>query len=129
MIWRRVPPWNVVYDPKAGGCRPSTAAFEDDYDADPMSACLGDKQTTVADLLAGHSEFAVAAFRLQAARAKELGVAHDPLPGEPDHVVIIGNKTRSARKALVEASTWVVPPPLSACKAPESKCTCFPRGA
>jgi hypothetical protein len=92
-----------------------------------MSACLSGHQTTLADLLRDHPEFAVAAFSMEAARAKELGVSRAPRPGEPDHVLIIGKKTGGARKGLVKASKWVVALPTRLCKAPDGKCTCFPR--
>lgn len=127
VIWRRVPHWNVTHDPKAGGCRPSTAVFEDDYDDDPMSACLSGQQTPLATLLVGHEDYAVVAFRMEVARGKELGVVKDPLPGEPDHVKIFGKKTKSAKKALVAGSHWVIPLPLRLCKAPGGVCTCVQR--
>lgn len=122
-----MPHWNVVYDPKAGGCRPSSAAFEDDEDADPMSGCLAGEQTSLAALLHGHDDFGVVAFPMSAARDKGLGVNRAPLAGEPDHVLIIGKKTDGVRKALVKAARWVHPLPLVLCKAPDGKCTCFPR--
>lgn len=126
VIWRRVPPWHVIFDPKVGGCRPTKSAFDDSDGTSPMSACLAGQATSLDQLLAGLSEFAVVALSMAVVRSKNLGIVRDPRENEPDHVLIFGKKTDSVRRSLARECRWVIPPPISVCKTPGG-CVCFPR--
>ena len=92
-----------------------------------MSAYLAGQSTTAQQVVVGHPDFAVVAFNMATARDKSLGVVRNPLTNDPDHVLIFGKKTDSTRRTIAKACTWVVPPPLSVCKAPDGKCVCFSR--
>lgn len=110
-----------------GGCRASSAAFEDDGDGSPMSGYLAGQGTTTTQILIGHEDYAVVGFAMAVARGKNLGVARAPLENDPDHVLIFGNKTYATKKELYQKSIWIVPPPLSCCRAPGGVCTCVAR--
>jgi len=94
-----------------------------------MSACLAGASTSPERFLSGHKDYAIASFTMAAAREKGLGVVLNPLDDNPDHLLIIGKKTGSTRSALAKQSSWVVPPPLSVCKAPNQNCVYVPRPA
>lgn len=74
-----------------------------------MSVDIG-RLTSVTTILQGHEGYAVASFTAKAARDAGLAVVSDPLPDNPAHAVVVGNKTGSRRKALVKACTWIVAP-------------------
>ena len=110
-LWRRIPPWHFYRDPNDGSTRPSSAAFEDDSDHDPMSIVLGEECAGPASVLAGHDSYALAAFTARLAREKGQKLVRDPLPDEPAHGLVVGTKTTSTRRAFAKHSRWVVEPP------------------
>lgn len=114
-LWRRVPPWHVIFDANVGRTRPSKAAFDNDEDGSPMSVVLADlvlqSGRTAPQIVAEHDRFALAAFTAGLARSKHQGVARDPLPAEPAHALVFGKKTDSVKRALAKGSKWVVHPP------------------
>jgi hypothetical protein len=114
-LWRRVPPGHVIFDSNVGRKRPSKAAFDDHKDGSPMSVVLADlvlqSGRTPQHIVAGHYQFALAAFSAGLARSKQQGVARDPVPGEPAHALVFGKKTDSVKRALARGSVWVIEPP------------------
>ena len=84
-------------------------------DGHPMSVVLADLVTASgrgsADVLKGHEGFALAQITAGFARFKQQGVQRDPLPDEPAHALVFGNKTDSVRKAFAKTCEWVIPPP------------------
>ena len=60
-LWRRIPPWHFINDENLKRIRPSSAAFEDDPDGQPMSVFVErvvfENHLTANDVLAGHSGF------------------------------------------------------------------------
>jgi len=111
VLWRRVPPWHFFYDENLGRVRPSSAAFEDDTDGNPMSVVLAAESKGSDSVLAGHVGYALAAFTVGLARQCQQGIVRDLLPDEPAHALVFGRKTRSVRNRLAQATTWVVAPP------------------
>ena len=111
VLWRRVPPWHFFYDENLGRVRPSSAAFDDDTDGEPLSIVLAAESDGPERVLAGHAGYALAAFTAGLARECNQGIARDPLPDEPAHALVFGRKTRSVRNRLAQSATWVVPPP------------------
>jgi hypothetical protein len=114
-LWRRVPKRHWIDDETGNGTfRPSSAAFEDDGDGDPMSTTLV-AESTIAQCLdpVRHMDepFAVAEFPAAVAIEKGLTLRRDPTADEPAHIVVEGKKTKATRNALVRASTWAWPPP------------------
>jgi hypothetical protein len=61
-------------------------------------------------ILHGHDGFALAEITAGLARAKAQGVIRDPLPQEPAHGLVFGNKTDSVSRALAKRSVWVIEP-------------------
>ena len=115
-LLRRIPPWHVVSDDNVGGWRPSSAAFEDDDDGDPMSVYLSTvilrESRQPESVLAGHEGYSLAAITAGLARANNQTVHPDPLPEESSHAVVCGEKRRpknnSPRKRFARAAVWIV---------------------
>ncbi len=114
-LWRRVPPWHFVYDANLGRWRPSSAAFDNDPDGHPMSVVLGDQVVSegrdTGDVVAGHAGFALASLTAGLARSEGQGVTRDPLPDEPAHALVFGNKSKSVQRRLAKGASWVIAPP------------------
>lgn len=117
-LLRRIPPWHFVMDANTGIVRPSSAAFEDDDDNDPMSVYLAPvlaaENRQASSVLVGHSGFALASIKAGMARELNQTVHPDPLPEETSHAVVCGEKVagkkNSAKKKFAMSSTWVVRP-------------------
>lgn len=63
------------------------------------------------DVLAGYQGFGLASLTAGLARRCSQGVARDPLPDEPAHAVVLGDKTGAVRKRFARDCYWVVLPP------------------
>ncbi len=111
---RRIPPVWLVEDD--GVHRPSSQAFNNDGDGEPMSgyldsvvSSLGLKRERVLD---GHAGFFLAALGVQALIDEEQRVVRDPIeppihPCDPAHVAVEGSKANKRRKRLAKAAVWV----------------------
>jgi hypothetical protein len=114
-LWRRIPPWHFIHDENLGRWRPSSAAFADDSDGQPLSVVLAEAVVAAGrgalQILEGHDGFALAAITAGAARTCGLGVVRDPLPTEPAHALVVGPKTKAIQRRLAKAAIWIVPPP------------------
>ncbi len=115
VLWRRIPPRHFVRDENTGRMRPSSAAFEDHPNGSPMSVILGDVLLAsgrfAEDALAGHADFALAAFAAGLARQFGQGVMREPLDDEPAHAIVFGEKPKRVGRMLAKAAEWVIPPP------------------
>lgn len=110
VLWRRVPVQHFVQEAD-GTIRPSSAAFDDDPDGDPMSTVLARPDRDPFPVLLGNDAWALAGVSVALVRELGWGVERRPTLEEPDHVVVIGNKTHSKRKRVARACSWVIPPP------------------
>ena len=110
MLWRRVPDYHFVPD-ASGGIRPSSAAFEDDPDGDPMSTVLASPGRDPYAVLLGNDGWGLVAIPVSLVRELGWGVERRPVPDEADHVVVIGAKKKSKCRQVARACTWVIPPP------------------
>lgn len=103
LLFRRIPPKHVYFDENENRFRPSSAAFEDDGDGDPMSAHLSSVLVAEArepvTLLAGHEGYSLASITAALARSKSQTVHPDPLPAESAHAVVCGEKERGKKNA------------------------------
>ena len=117
LLWRRIPPWHVVFDTNENRWRPSSAAFADDPDGEPMSVILGNDVHAVGRLpetaLAGHEGFALAAIPAQLARDCGTIIVRDPLPEEPCHALVIGSKPKAVQRRWAKQAIWIVQPKTS----------------
>lgn len=111
-LWRRVPPWH--FEPTDAPTRPSSAAFDNDPDGEPMSVVLGDEVLAVGrspvSVLRHHPGFALTALTAGQVRDDGNGVVRDPLPDEPAHALVVGVKSRGARRRWAKSARWVVEP-------------------
>lgn len=95
-LWRRIPPWHMVFDENLGRYRPSSAAFEDHPDGTPMSVVLGqevlDAGRSPESVLVGYDNFALASFTADLARANHQGIVRKPTLEEPAHAEVFGGR-------------------------------------
>jgi hypothetical protein len=119
-IWRCVHPEHIIFDEKRNRQRPTSSAFTDNSNGDPMSAFIAAECGGVDALLRGLPGFYIVRLTAEALRACGQIVARDPEGGGPGHVVIVGDKRRKvdyegkrvrAREVLALNSEWVVAPP------------------
>ncbi|SRR6266540_5994564 len=111
ILWRRIPSWHTVPDRNQGGRMLSSAAFDDDNDAEPMSAFLASLVGEPHSVLEGHEGYALVGFTAGRARALGQRILRDEDDAVPGHVLVIGPKTHSVRKKLRAACVWVFRPP------------------
>jgi hypothetical protein len=117
-LFRRIPPRHIIQDHNLGRFRPSSAAFEDDGDGDPMSVYLATflevNHRDASSVLIGHPGYALASITAGAARTLRQTVHHDPLPEEFSHAVVCGDKrsggNNSAKKIFAKSAEWVIAP-------------------
>lgn len=110
VLWRRVPDYHFV--PAADGTlRPSSAAFDDDPDSDPMSTILARTGRDPFPVLLGNEGWALAGVPVRLIRELGWVVQRRPISAEPDHVVVIGNKSPGKRRRVARECAWVIPPP------------------
>ena len=113
-LWRRIHPDWVVTDENRGGVRPSSAAFDDSDDGTPLSVVIEEAVLAsgrdAAKILENYAGYSLAAFTAGAARANGQGVARTPTPEEPAHGSVFGKKTKSVKRRLSHASSWVIAP-------------------
>ena len=95
--------------------RPSSAAFEDDRDGDPMSVdrkdVIGAEGGDVERVRVGHEGYALAGITAGLVRSREQTVFSDPLPEESSHANVCGPKPPRVRREFAKQAEWVVPPP------------------
>jgi hypothetical protein len=114
-LWRRIPPWHIVFDENLGIWRPSSAAFEDHPDGSPMSVVLG--QEVLADgrtpdsVLEAHEGFGLVSIGAGLARENHQGITRKPLPEEPAHAEVFGKKTGGVKRAFAKKCCWIIVPP------------------
>jgi hypothetical protein len=111
-LWRRIHPMQVVPDPKSGGFRPSSAAFNDPSNGTPMSVVLGKEVLAAActseSVLQDHPGFSLASLTAGLARKHQQTVYRLPVAGEPAHAEVKGAKPKSTCKEFAKQATWVV---------------------
>lgn len=110
-LWRRIHPNWMVRDDNERGWRISSAAFTDSRDGSPLSvllaAIIAQTGRTAEGVLASFPGYALAAISAGLARAQRQTVARTPLPEEPAHTSISGDKTPAVRRALAQGANWV----------------------
>lgn len=115
-LFRRIPPKHYFFDENENRWRPSSAAFEDDADGDPMSVYLSTvmlrENRAPACVLAGHEGYSLASITAGFARAQNQTVHPKPLLDESSHAVVCGDKRKGKKKAprrqFALKATWVV---------------------
>ena len=102
-------------DENLGRLRPSSAAFEDDEDGEPMSVYRQDVIESEGGgpqrVMIGHEGYALAALTAGQVRSKHQTVFPAPLPEESSHAKVCGPKTTATRRWFSRQASWVIPPP------------------
>lgn len=118
-LLRRIPPMHFYYDQTLKRYRPSSAAFEDDSDGDPMSVYRKDvitsEQSTVKRVMVGHEGFGIVALEAGRFRSEQQTIFPNPLPEESSHTKVCGRKTASRRRRFAKQAIWVISPPMQDC--------------
>jgi hypothetical protein len=119
-LYRRITPQWLFRVPDAACVRASSGAFQ----TEALSVVVGDTLESFGlapeDVVRGWPDNALVVFAARDARAVGLTVVRSPEgPSELDqaHGLVFGRKTTSRKRALHEASTWVVAP-ADACETP-----------
>lgn len=119
LLLRRVlvkPRFSIIWDENMGCWRPSSVSFENHQNGSPMSVVLErlleSEGRTPQDVLTDHDGFALAAITVLLARDCGQGVVRAPLPEEPAHAEVFGEKPKSVKRKLAKGSVWVIPPDL-----------------
>ncbi|MDE0624879.1 MAG: hypothetical protein OXH99_00635 [Bryobacterales bacterium] len=114
-LLRRVPPWHFYCDQRLERYRPTSAAFEDDSDGDPMSVYRSDviasERGNVERVMVGHKGFGLVALDAGRFRSRQLTIFPNPLPEETSHAKVCGPKTASRRRWFAKQAQWLIPPP------------------
>lgn len=118
-LLRRIPTilnFTIIWDDNLQRWRPTSASFEDDPEGEPMSVVLMDDLESagrnVNEVTNNPEEFALAAITAGCVRINKQKVVRDPLPEEPAHALVIGNKTRSRRRNFANEAVWIIEPIL-----------------
>src|SRR5256885_17105579 len=102
-LYRRIPPLHFYADKNENRVRPSSAAFEDDGDGDPMSVCLARvlqaENREPSSVLVGHEGYALAAITAGLARSHNQTIHSRPLAEESSHALVCGDKESGKKNA------------------------------
>jgi hypothetical protein len=109
-LWRRIHPAQIVYDNNLKSYRPSSAAFDDSSNGSPMSVILAEENRNPSTALENYEGFSMVSLTARLVRDCGQGIARDPLPDEPAHALVFGEKPKSIRKKLAQAAEWIVSP-------------------
>ena len=113
-LLRRIPPYHLYEDKERGSLRPSSAAFEDDDDGDPMSVYRRDilqkESGGIQRVMIGHPNYALASLTAGHVRCKDQTVHPDPLPEESAHTQICGLKPKSTCRWFAKQAKWALAP-------------------
>lgn len=111
IVWRRIPPWHFPKEPRRD--RPDSAAFDNDRDGKPMSVTVARPGRAPEEGLAGYNDFGLVSLHVKDLEALGQVVIADPQPDDPDHALVVGEKSRSCRRQMSKISTWVIRPPAA----------------
>ena len=105
----------IVWDHNQERWRPTSASFRDSRDGSPMSVVLQDDLVRdgrdIREVLVSHEEFGLAAITAGFAREQNQRIAREPMPDEPAHGIVIGNKKRSDKR-MAKNAQWIIAPNL-----------------
>ena len=105
----------IVWDHNQERWRPTSASFRDNRDGSPMSVVLQDgldrDGRDTREVLVGFEEFGLAAITAGFAREQNQRIAREPMPDEPAHGIVIGNKKRSDKR-MAKNAQWIIAPNL-----------------
>ena len=109
-LFRRIPPTWVDWD-EHGNALISSAAFKDEELSINLESVMTRDGRAPEDAIRSHPRYGLAAITAAHARSLNQAVAADPLPDEPAHGVVYGQKKRGGIGGkLRDGAEWVVQP-------------------
>ena len=107
-LWRRVviQPQQMYRDPDTGAIRPSSAAFK----GRELSVVLEDGRNPQEYIRDKFPNYGLAQINAKLARDLNQEVKLDPVPDEPMHALVLGDKPRPIARELSLQSQWIVQP-------------------
>jgi len=113
VLWRRIPPYHVVFEENDNAYRVAKDSFNDSPNGTPMSVFVASQCKNPRLALEGHDDFGLVSLSVSfVIRECHLQVEPAPKPSlPPGHAYVIGKKTDSVRKKLRRHCTWEIEPP------------------
>lgn len=106
IVLRRVYKNFTVYDDNRSMYRPSSQAFKQNGPDGPVSVYLASETCPAAVADEGQEEYLVS-IKVRILRELGLGLIRNPCSGGQGHCEILGRKTRSTLRKIVDACEWV----------------------
>jgi hypothetical protein len=109
----------IIWDENRQIWKISSQAFKNHKDS-PLAMSvhiervLWDAGLTYQAVIQDSRKFALAGFAVQVARANGQTITRQPLPGDPAHAHVNGQKPKRVQESIRDAAVWVVPPPAPA---------------
>jgi hypothetical protein len=122
-LLRRIPvnidgvsPW-IIWSENLKAWIPTSAAFQGHKTnrrafSVHLEPVLTEHGLTHDSVVLDRDKFALAAFTAGQARAQRQVIERNPLPGDPAHANLLGDKSGSIKKNLRDCSVWVIAPTL-----------------
>lgn len=109
-LFRRIPTTWIDWDDQ-GNAAISSAAFKDEELSVTLESAMARDGRPPADAIRQYPNYGLAAITAGHARSLNQAVARDPLPEEPAHGVVYGQKKRGGVGGkLRDGAEWVVRP-------------------
>lgn len=108
---------HLVWSENENAWVPTSAAFHGHPDnrrafSVHLEPVLIEQGLAIDSVIQDRSKYALAALTAGQVRALKQIVARNPLPGDPAHAHVIGDKTPAVRKNLRKCAVWVIAPAL-----------------
>ena len=109
-LLRRIPASWIDWD-ENGNPNISSAAFKDEHLSVYLESVMARDGRAPAEAIRNYAGYGLAAITAAHARALNQKVARDPLPEEPAHAIVYGQKKRGGiGGALRDGAFWIVAP-------------------
>jgi hypothetical protein len=110
-ILRRIHPSHWIRDSNLGKIRPTSQAFKDSSDGTPMSINLNNLLKSPEEAIEGYPGHLLVSFTAGFARhTLNQRVGPEPLPEDPSHGYVAGDKGKSNREKFANSADWVIKP-------------------
>ncbi|MCY3820356.1 MAG: hypothetical protein OXH52_13495 [Gammaproteobacteria bacterium] len=113
-LLRRVPPNMISRKEGQGTLEVSSAAFTNPSDGSGMSVVIRSALIAgggcIEEVLAGYEGFGLVSIQVASVREQNQMVVRKPLPENPAHGEVIGQKTRGVRRALKQSAKLIIQP-------------------
>ena len=113
-LLRRVPPQMILANSSQQDIEVSSAAFSNPSDGSGMSVIIRSELIAVGgrmeDVLTGYEGFGLVSLSAASVREQNQIVVRKPLPDNPAHGEVIGEKTRGVRRAMKRSAIWLIKP-------------------